>query len=360
MLLGFVGLGAVVETAYLPALRNMFGDALRCVGFDVQSAKQPAGVTCCASLAELLAMPLDTLFITTASLHHLDVLEQALAAPIARIVVEKPIVATLSQIEKLKTLLAQPDAADRVLALDHWMARNGAMELALGKLGTQWQGDNPQQALVSHFSHIVKIDGFLLEPSGFNAVGEPIALNFATGEPDTRELRHPDGVILDIGTHVLAMLRETVRYLDGNDSMTLQVKCAKDRLGRDIVEGDLTTAEGEAHLQGQISSIPLDIWLNKYAGPAGGQKGLRLYLRDGRVISHDRRGVEDVLELIDGDVVRRWSLPGSVYAHCLAEHILGAQSLFERSPQEVSCTTQRRLEEVEYLLTLQQQLRGRH
>ena len=360
MLLGFVGLGAVVETAYLPALRNMFGDALRCVGFDVQSAKQPADVTRCASLAELLAMPLDTLFITTASLHHLDVLEQALTAPIARIVVEKPIVATLSQIEKLKTLLTQPDAANRVLALDHWIARNGAMQLALGKLGAQWQGDNPQQALVSHFSHIVKIDGFLQEPSGFNAVGEPIALNFATGEPDTRELRRPDGVILDIGTHVLAMLRETVRYLGGNDSMTLQVKSAKDRLGRNIVEGDLTTAEGEAHLQGQISGIPLDIWLNKYAGPAGGQKGLRLCLRDGRVISHDRRGVEDVLELIDGDVVQRWSLPGSVYAHCLAEHILGAQSLFERSPQEVSRTTQRRLEEVECLLTLQQQLRGRH
>ena len=360
MLLGFVGLGAVVETAYLPALRNMFGDALRSVGFDVQSAKQPADVTRCASLAELLAMPLDTLFITTASLHHLDVLEQALAAPIARIVVEKPLVATLSQIEKLKTLLTQPDAANRVLALDHWMARNGAMQLALGKLGAQWQGDNPQQALVSHFSHIVKIDGFLQEPSGFNAVGEPIALNFATGEPDTRELRHPDGVILDIGTHVLAMLRETVRYLGGNDSMTLQVKSAKDRLGRNIVEGDLTTAEGEGHLQGQISGIPLDIWLNKYAGPAGGQKGLRLCLRDGRVISHDRRGVEDVLELIDGDVVQRWSLPGSVYAHCLAEHILGAQSLFERSPQEVSRTTQRRLEEVECLLTLQQQLRGRH
>lgn len=360
MLLGFVGLGAVVETAYLPALRNMFGDTLRCVGFDVQPAKQPADVTRCASLAELLAMPLDTLFITTASLHHLDVLEQALAAPIARIVVEKPIVATLSQIEKLKTLLAQPDAANRVLALDHWMARNGAMQLALGKLGAQWQGDNPQKALVSHFSHIVKIDGFLQEPSGFNAVGEPIALNFATGEPDTRELRHPDGVILDIGTHVLAMLRETVRYLGGNDSMTLQVKSAKDRLGRNIVEGDLTTAEGEAHLQGQISGIPLDIRLNKYAGPAGGQKGLRLCLRDGRVISHDRRGVEDVLELIDGDVVQRWSLPGSVYAHCLAEHILGAQSLFKRSPQEVSRTTQRRLEEVERLLTLQQQLRGRH
>lgn len=360
MLLGFVGLGAVVETAYLPALRKLYGDSLCCVGFDVQPAKQPAGVTRCASLAELLATPLDTLFITTASLHHLDVLEQALAAPIARIVVEKPIVATLSQIEKLKTLLEQPDAADRVLALDHWMARNGAMQLALGKLGAQWQGDNPQQALVSHFSDVVKIDGFLQEPSGYNATGEPIALNFATGEPDTRELRHPDGVILDIGTHVLAMLRETVRYLGGNDSMTLQVKSAKDRLGRNIIQGDLTTAEGEAHLQGLISGVPLDIWLNKYAGPAGGQKGLRLYLRDGRIISYDRRGAADVLELIDGDVVQCWCLPGTIYAHCLAEHILGTQSLFERSPQEVSHTTQRRLEEVERLLILQQQLRGSH
>lgn len=112
----------------------------------------------------------------------------------------------------------------------------------------------------------------LQEPSGFNATGEPIALNFATGEPDTRELRHPDGVILDIGTHVLAMLRETVRYTGGNDSMTLQVKSAKDRRGRNIIRGDLTTAEGEAHLQGLISGVPLDIWLNKYAGPAGGQK----------------------------------------------------------------------------------------
>lgn len=77
MLLGFVGLGAVVETAYLPALRSLFGDSLRCVGFDVQPTKQPAGVTRCTSLEELLTQPLDTLFITTASLHHLEVLEQA-------------------------------------------------------------------------------------------------------------------------------------------------------------------------------------------------------------------------------------------------------------------------------------------
>lgn len=147
--------------------------------------------------------------------------------------VEKPIVATLPQIEKLKALLAQPGAADRVLALDHWMARL----------------DSVKQSLVAHVSDIVKIEGFLQEPSGYNAEGEPIALNFATGEPDARTLRHPDGVILDIGTHVLAMLRETVRYLGGSDDMTLQVVTAKDRLDREIATGDLTTAEGEAHLQ---------------------------------------------------------------------------------------------------------------
>lgn len=42
-------------------------------------------------------------------------------------------------------------------------------------------------------------------------------------------------MILDIGAHVLAMLRETVRYTGGNDSMTLQVKSAKDRLGHNII-----------------------------------------------------------------------------------------------------------------------------
>ncbi|MBS6124992.1 MAG: hypothetical protein KH811_10270 [Veillonella sp.] len=344
MLSGFVGLGAVVETAYLPALRNRFNSSLPCPGFDVQPNRQPDDVTRCSSLAALLSHPLDTLFITTASLNHLEVLELALASSVPRIVVEKPVVATLSQIATLKTLLSTPDAASRVLALDHWMARI----------------ETVKRGLVSTFAEIVKIEGFLQEPSGFNAAGEPIALNFATGEPDTRELRHPDGVILDIGTHVLAMLRETVRYLGGNNEMVLRLVSAKDRLGRDIPQSDLTTAEGEAHLQGQISGIPLDIWLNKYAGPAGGQKGLRLYLHDGRIISHDRRGTEDVLEVIDGEVVQRWSITGTIYAHCLAEQILGAQSLFERCPQEVSQTTLRRLEEVECLLILQQQLRGPH
>ena len=344
MLLGFVGLGAVVETAYLPAIRKRFDNLPHCLGFDIQPVKQPEGVTRCATLAELLSQPLDILFITTASLHHLEVLEHALASSVSRIVVEKPIVATLFQIQKLNALLANPDVASRVLALDHWMARI----------------ETVKRSLVGNIANIVKIDGFLQEPSGYNATGEPIALNFATGEPDARSLLHPDGVILDIGTHVLAMLRETVRYLGGNDEMTLRVVTAKDRLGRDIAKGDLTTAEGEAHLQGSISGVPVDIWLNKYAGPAGGQKGLRLWLRDGRTISYDRRGAEDVLELINGNTRQCWEIPGTIYEHCLAEHILGANSLFERDPQEVSRTTRRRIEEVTLLLTLQQQLRGPH
>ena len=45
MLLGFVGLGAVVETAYLPALHNLYGDSLHCLGFDVQPGRHPEGVT---------------------------------------------------------------------------------------------------------------------------------------------------------------------------------------------------------------------------------------------------------------------------------------------------------------------------
>ncbi len=344
MQIGFVGLGAVVETAYLPALQHTFGASLHCLGFDIQPAKTLDGVTRCPSLADLLAQSPDTLFITTASLQHLEVLEQALASSIPRIVVEKPVVATLAQIARLKTLLARREAAARVLALDHWMARINLVQLGL----------------VNTFSDIVRIEGFLQEPSGFNAAGEPIALNFATGEPDTRTLRHPDGVILDIGTHVLAMLRETLRYLGGSGDIALQVVTARDRLGRDIARGDLTTAEGEAHLQGLLGGVPVDIWLNKYAGPSGGQKGLRLHLRDGRIISHDRRGAEDVLELLDGDKVHSWRFGGTIYERCLAEHILGEQSLFARDPEEVSRTTQRRLEEVEILLTLQQQLRGPH
>ncbi len=120
---------------------------------------------------------------------------------------------------------------------------------------------------------IVWLEGSLQEPSGFNSAGEPVALNFATGELDTRQLHHPDGVILDIGTHVLAMLRETLHASGSDTALSLSLRVAKDRLGHDIAPGDTSTAEGVAHLQGTLGTIPLNIWLNKYAGPAGGAKG---------------------------------------------------------------------------------------
>jgi hypothetical protein len=74
----------------------------------------------------------------------------------------------------------------------------------------------------------------------------------------------------------------------------------------------------------------------------GRAKGLRLYLRDGRIISYDRRGAEDVLERLRAMIFSA-GISRHIYEHCLAEHILGANSLFERDPQEVSRTTRRRM-----------------
>lgn len=79
MNVGFIGLGAVVETAYLPALRQT---GANCYGFDLRLDRQPEGIIRCSMLSTLLDSPLETLFITTSSLHHLEVLEQALASPI--------------------------------------------------------------------------------------------------------------------------------------------------------------------------------------------------------------------------------------------------------------------------------------
>ena len=67
MQIGFIGLGAVVETAYLPALRRL-GDVIdRCQGYDLDCSRALPGIQRCNSLSALLAEPLDTLFITSAS-----------------------------------------------------------------------------------------------------------------------------------------------------------------------------------------------------------------------------------------------------------------------------------------------------
>jgi hypothetical protein len=118
--------------------------------------------------------------------------------------------------------------------------------------------------------------------------------------------------------------------------MALQVVTAKDRLGRDIVKGDLTTAEGEAHLQGRSAACR---WISGSTNMRARWRAKRFadYLRDGRS-SATIDAVQKMSGNIDGDAVQRWHVP-AIYEHCLAGHILGKQSLFERDPQEVSLTT---------------------
>jgi hypothetical protein len=74
------------------------------------------------------------------------------------------------------------------------------------------------------------------------------------------------------------------------------LRVAKDRLGHDIAPGDTVTAEGRRICR-ELSGIPLNIWLNKYAGPAGGQKGMRIGLRDGRILNLDRAPEGEVVTL---------------------------------------------------------------
>ena len=63
MQIGFIGLGAVVETAYLPALRRLGYRIDSCQGYDLDSSRALPGIQRRNSLSALLAEPLDTLFI---------------------------------------------------------------------------------------------------------------------------------------------------------------------------------------------------------------------------------------------------------------------------------------------------------
>lgn len=342
MLVGFIGNGAVVETAYLPAISRLSLAGVTLYGFDPDPARRRSEITPCGSLHDLLALPLDVVLIATPSLAHLPVLEAVLRSAVPQIVVEKPVAATLEQLAVLDSLLADPAVASRVLALDHWMVRTDATRF------------------IKDVSEIERIEGFLQEPSGFNDAGEPVALNFATGEADKRTLRHPDGVIVDIGTHVLAMIRETVHQLGGTDELSLELVHARDRLGRPIKEGDVTTAEGDAALRGTLSGIPITLALNKYAGPAGGQKGMKIYLHDGRVVNVDRRGADEVVEVLNANSSRQHIIDGPLYDRCLKEVVLGKERMFVSDPQGIPAVTRRRIQEVKALLALQQELRGKH
>jgi hypothetical protein len=355
MKVGFVGLGAVVQTAYLPALATLAPD-VEIRGFD--PAITLPGVIPAPTLAALLAAPLDRLVIATPSLLHLPVLEQALASTVPLILVEKPVVATLAQRDRLHALLADPAVAGRVLALDHWMARTAVQRLLLtGGLGEGWLPREQDGAGIAPatLAEVSAVEGFLLEPCGLDEAGHPYALNFATGEPDRRELRHPDGVILDIGTHLLAMIRELLVALGGDDSLRLVADGVCDRLGQPIRRGDLETVEGRACLRGEAAGVPLILWLDKYAGPGVEKKGLCLHLKDGRHIELLRRGNLEWLHHHDADGMQGWEHQGPLYRDCIAQTLLAPVP-----PGGWGGVTARRLQEVALLLELQQGLRGPH
>lgn len=354
MKIGFVGLGAVVETAYLPALRALVKEPILW-GYD--PVRSLPGVTPLPSLEALLAQPLDRLVIATPSLLHLPVLEQALASSVPLILVEKPVVASLAQHDQLQTLLDYPGVADRVLALDHWMARTAVQQLLCGELDAGWHKvAGPDNAVApATLADVAAVEGFLLEPCGIDEQGHPFALNFATGEPDQRTFHHPDGVIMDIGTHVLAMIRELLVALGGDDSLLLAASDVCDRLGQPIRHGDLHSAEGRACLRGEVAGVPLTIWLDKYAGPGVEKKGLSLLLKDGRRLELLRSGNQAWLHHHENGLVQSWQRSGPLYRDCIAQTLLAPVPAVGWGG-----VTARRLQEVGLLLELQQGLRGPH
>ncbi|MGY2572306.1 Gfo/Idh/MocA family protein [Vibrio sp. C8] len=366
MKVGVIGLGGIFEVAYSPALQQLQPSDLTLYGFDPDPARKFKGMIHCESLEDLLAQSLDTVLILTPPELHLDMIKTCLSeSDCPRIIVEKPVVTSLAQVAELKLVLNYSKHAKRLLALDHWMCRDGVQRLftsgvANSKNSTlNWRPLQPIDDSIQpiNLAQITKIEAFLLEKNGFNDQGEPVALNFSTGEIDRRQFQHPDGVILDIGTHVLAMIRELLAGFGMKDApLSLQVDLAEDRLSQPIAVGDVTTAEGHASLSGFCGPIPISLELNKYAGPVGGQKGFNLYLDDGRVISMDRSGDDDVVILLNQQQNFQWQHKGTLYLHCVRDVVLNQ----DLAGDSFKAITQRRIEEVESLLLLQQSLRGVH
>lgn len=350
-MLGFVGLGSVVETAWLPALNRLAPPGLRLLGVDSDPARNMPGVEPVSSLAAMLSLPLQGVLVTTNSSSHWPVLQQALETEVPQIIVEKPVVATLAEATELARRLADPAQAGRVLALDHWTARVEGLQTLLGKL----PGGSP----VCSTHDILCIDGYLQERSGFNELGEPCALNFATGEPDRRQLHYPDGVVLDTGTHVLAMLREWMVANRLPCGLSLRLWAMTDRLGQTIPAGDFTTAEGRAELEGSVGGVPLTLHLDKYAGPDGGRKGLVVTGRSGWQLSLDRKGNSDMVVFEHKGQRHQLERPGAIYDYCLAACLPDCLPDIQVIGRDVrQAMTRRRLEEVTLLLELQQAWRA--
>lgn len=373
MKIGVVGLGGIFEAAYWPAFQQFqieySNTPIQLFGYDPKySSESSLGspfrhFTFAMNYSDLLSFDLDLLLILTPPETHYDLLVEALQSNTASIVIEKPVVATLEQLSQLRSLLQNPAYAVRVLALDHWSGRDGIQSLFSGDLDSSWElqiddfsGETLPLINPVEVQDIVKVEGLLLEPCGFNQQGEPIALNFATGLEDSRQFCHPDGVILDIGTHVLTMMREFLAQCCSNYSLQLQAKVARDRLGHDIRFGDFKTAEGEALLEGYCGAVPIFLHLNKYAGLEGGQKGMTVNLADGRTFTLDRQGGDDVLIYHDGNKTWKWLKVGALYQHTIFELLLN----LPLEGDVIAAMTSRRMDEVESLLNIQQDLRGQH
>lgn len=366
MNIGVVGLGGIFEVAYWPAFQafqKQYPDKpLQVFGYAPQVSsvlRNESGLILCDDYIQLLQRDLDLLFILTPPETHYPLLVDALESTVAQIVIEKPVVPNLAQLSDLKALLANESYAKRVLALDHWTGRDGLQNLLTGQLDASWKplfDEQPPHITPIQEQDIQKLEGFLLEPCGFNDAGEPIALNFATGEEDKRQFFHPDGVILDIGTHVLTMMRECLAQFLTSQPLTLQAIEAKDRLGRDIEFGDLTTAEGHALLQGKCGSVAVTLHLSKYFSLEGGEKGMKLTLNDGRQIVLDRQGQDDLLSYHCDGKTWQWIRYGALYQHTIFDLLLS----YPMDENELMNKTQRRIEEVESLLSINQQLRGPH
>ncbi|MFV0574001.1 MAG: Gfo/Idh/MocA family oxidoreductase [Vibrio sp.] len=382
MKIGIVGLGGIFEVAYLPAFEafqnlsleehkflgkhelpekpiELFGYAPQ-VSEKIKNVKD---LNLLPTYQDLLQIDLDILLILTPPETHYDLLVEALNSSARMIVIEKPVVADLAQLAQLKALLTDSNYADRVLALDHWTGRNGVQSLLMGKLDNTWQplSDNAKQNIIPQIEpiqpqDILQIDGLLLEPCGYNEKGEAIALNFATGLEDTRQFFHPDGVILDIGTHVLTMMRDCLSCFQSESRLSLQVEQAKSRLGQPIEIGDITTAEGEAKLVGHCGNVPISLHLNKYAGLEGGQKGMNVKLSHDRKVWLDRLGSDEILGYEQDGQVWQWIRYGALYQHTIFNLLQG----YPFSTEQLKAMTSRRIEEVECLLNLNQQLRGKH
>ena len=340
-----------MQTAYLPALAAL-AENTEIWGFD--PAITLPGVMSASTLEALLAEPLDRLVIATPSLLHLPVLEQALASAIPLILVEKPVVATLAQHDRLHALLADPEVAARVLALDHWMARNAVQQLLLsGKLDEGWQPREPGAPGSGWPPSPISARwrGFCWNPAAWTRRGIPMP---STSPPGSRiggscaiqtghpRHRHPSA---------------------GDDPGTAGGPGwgrppAPDRGGRLRPAGAAHPARGSgdrrgrACLRGEAAGCPLTLWLDKYAGPGVEKKGLCLHLRDGRRIELLRCGNLEWLHHHDVDGMRGWQREGPSIATA------SPRPCWRPAFGRWAGVTARRLQEVALLLELQQGLRG--